>query len=179
MSWSLEVFSPCELQVKIEDVAARLTSGTPPLALHSDAPESGDVQSQNQGAWEALVLSEASGVPRIMGSVHSVLFQSEREADPQLLGLFEAEIVASDAEDGTLDDEYTDRLRKMLEEARWHYIVSVQQNNRPEQERAVVLATSALAHACGGVVHDLQTGAWMDADLFENLLDAYGVGDSL
>jgi len=177
MSWSLEIFSPRDAQVKIEEVAGRLTRTTPPLALHSEVKDG--TEAQTQEAWDTLVLSEASGVPRVMGSVQSILFASEREADPQLLGLFEAEIVASDAEDGTLDDEYTDRLRKTLEETRWHYVISVQQNSRPEQERAVVLTTNALAHASGGIVHDLQTGAWMDADLFEILLDAYGVCDTI
>jgi hypothetical protein len=178
MSWSLEIFSPRDVQIKPEEVAPRLARSTPPLALQPPVAENGE-EMQAAKTWSSLVLSEASGVPRIMGGVQAILFESEREADPQLLGLFEAEIVASDAEDGTLDDEYTDRLRKTLEETRWHYIVSVQQNSRPEQERAVVLATNALAHASGGIVHDLQTGAWMDADLFENLLDAYGVSDTL
>lgn len=177
MSWSLEIFSPRAAQVKPEEVKEQLEHGTPPLALLCDADEKSDAA--ENANWDSLLLSEASGVPRVMGVVQAILFQSEREADPQLLGLFEAEIVASDAEDGTLDDEYTGRLRKQLEATRWHYVVSVQQNDRPEQERAVVLATSALAHASGGIVHDLQTGAWMDAELFENLLDAYGVGDAL
>ena len=175
MSWSLEIFSPRAAQVKPDEVKAQMERSTPPLALLSDE----ESDAPQDAHWENLLLSEASGVPRVMGVVQAILFQSEREADPQLLGLFEAEIVASDAEDGTLDDEYTGKLRKMLEETRWHYVVSVQQNDRPEQERAVVLATSALAHASGGIVHDLQTGAWMDAELFENLLDAYGVGDAL
>jgi hypothetical protein len=55
----------------------------------------------------------------------------------------------------------------------------VRQNGRPEQERAVVRAAYALSRLGGGVIHDLQSGAWMDAGLFEGLLDAYGVRDVL
>jgi hypothetical protein len=43
----------------------------------------------------------------------------------------------------------------------------------------VVRAAYALTRLGGGVVHDQQSGAWMDAELFESLLDAYGVRESM
>ncbi|HEX8236609.1 MAG TPA: hypothetical protein VF600_11695 [Abditibacteriaceae bacterium] len=174
MSWSLEVFSPRREPLSIAELEQHLAElppvlqvifSTPLQNMPSDAPPT--------GLWSDLALSEDG--QHIVARIEAIRFDTERDADPQLLTILGEEIQASDEEDGELDEEYTNHLRQLLEQSGWHYTLSVRQNGRPDQERAVVRAAYALSKIGGGIVHDLQSGAWMDADLFESLLDAYGV----
>jgi hypothetical protein len=174
MSWSLEVFSPRREPLTIAELEQHLSELPPVLQVIFSTPlENAPSEAPATGLWSDLALSENGA--HIMARVQAVRFDTERDADPQLLTILGNEIQQSDAEDGDLDEEYTDHLRRLLETSFWHYTLSVRQNGRPDQERAVVRAAYALSQVGGGVVHDLQSGAWMDAELFENLLDAYGV----
>lgn len=178
MSWSLDVFSPKSEQVTAEQLASRLGAASPVLLVVAPSRATTDDDSREGNkvwSWHHLTLAAADASGELLAALQAIPFAVEREADPELLAMFEAEIASSDAEDGDIDLEYSDRLRQMLEAARWHYSISVRQNERPEQETAVVQAAHAISQIGGGVVHDLQSGAWMDAALFENLLDAYGV----
>jgi hypothetical protein len=174
MSWSLEVFSPRREPLSISELENRLSDLPPVLRIIASTPlESAPDDAPATGLWSDLALSEDG--QQITARIEAVSFDTERDADPQLLTILGAEIESSDAEDGELDEEYTNHLRQLLEQSCWHYTLSVRQNGLPDQERAVVRAAYALSKIGGGIVHDLQSGAWMDAELFESLLDAYGV----
>ena len=174
MSWSLEVFSPRREPLSIAEFEQRLTDLPPVLQVIFSTPlENTPLDAAATGLWSDLALSEDGA--HITARIQAVKFDTERAADPQLLTILGEEIAESDAEDGEIDEDYTNHLRQVLEQSCWHYTLSVRQNGRPEQERAVVRATYALSKIAGGIVHDLQSGAWMDAELFESLLDAYGV----
>ena len=181
MSWTLEIFSLQSEQVTATQLAARLGEAAPVLLVVVPLRAADDAVGESNKVWPwqnlNLAASDASG--ELLADVQAIPFAVEREADPELMAMFEAEIASSDLEDGDIDAEYSARLRQMLEGARWHYTVSVRRNDRPEQERAVVQVAHAISQFGGGVVHDLQSGAWMDADLFENLLDAYGAANDL
>lgn len=174
MSWSLEVFSPRREPVTIAELEQCL-SDTPPVlqVIFSTPLETMPPDAPATGLWNDLALTEDGA--HIVARVQAVKFDIERDADPQLLTILGQEIQESDAEDGEIDEDYTNHLIQLLEQSCWHYTLSVRQNGRAEQERAVVRATYALSKLGGGIIHDLQSGAWMDADLFESLLDAYGV----
>jgi hypothetical protein len=174
MSWSLEVFSPRREPVSIAELEQCLSDMPPVLQVIFSTPlENVPADAPPTGLWSDLALSEDGA--HISARVQAVKFDTERDADPQLLTILGKEIQESDAEDGEIDEEYTNHLIQLLEQSCWHYSLSVRQNGRTEQERAVVRATYALSRLGGGIVHDLQSGAWMDAELFESLLDAYGV----
>ena len=186
MSWTLEIFSSQSDQVTAAQLATRLGAASPVLIVvvprAAAAKDEDAVRDEPQvRLWQNLTLAASDASGELLADLQAIPFAVEREADLEvsaLLAMFEAEIVSSDLEDGGIDEEYSSRLRQMLQDARWHYTISVRRNDRPEQERAVVQAAYAISLA-GGVVHDLQSGAWMDAELFENLLDAYGVADDL
>jgi hypothetical protein len=174
MSWSLDVFSPRREPLSIAELEQRLAELPPILHVIFSTPlENAPADALAIGLWSDLALSEDR--EHVTARVQAIRFDRERDSDPQLLTILGEEIRESDAEDGDLDEEYTNRLLRILEQSYWHYTLSVRQNGRPEQERAVVRAAYALSQLSGGIVHDLQSGAWMDAELFENLLDAYGV----
>ena len=174
MSWSLEVFSPRRDALTIAELEQHLAELPPVLQVIFSTPlDNPPSDAPAVGVWSDLALSEDGA--HIMVRIQAVRFDTERDADPQLLTILGEEIRQSDAEDGDLDEEYTNHLHQLLETSFWHYTLSVRQNGRPDQERAVVRATYALSQLGRGVVHDLQSGAWMDAELFESLLDAYGV----
>ena len=193
MSWSLEVFSPRAEQVTVGQLAAKLSHITmsvvhdvsghddePPHKSSGDATGEGDSVTTSEKAeaavsdvWSEFTLSEIGDRSLVLVRVQAVPFGIERDADPQLLFTLEAEIAVSDAEDGAVDEPYTNRLNQLLRSAKWHYILSVERNDDVRQEQLVVQATYALSQIAGGVIHDLQSGAWMDAELFESILDAY------
>ena len=176
MGWSLEVFSSCAAKITVAELADAMLRLALPLAVAADADEPAPPDSAASD-WQTLLLSTTIGPARVLAQVQAQPFAAEQEADPQLMSLFELEIAESDAEDGVVDEQYTTHLRETLEQARWHYSVSVCRNDLTEQEHAVVQTAYALSQICGGIVHDLQSGAWMDASLFENLLAAYGLSD--
>jgi hypothetical protein len=190
MSWSLEVFSSQPNQVTIAELAAKLSSNMPLVAIHDDSEDEPSEDYYDDGAaptsltasepdaWSSLALTEVRDRDLALAHVQALAFEAECDIDPQLLSTLEVEIAVSDAEDGALDEQYTTRLSQMLRDARWHYIVSVERNGDSEQEYVVVQTTYALSQLAGGIVHDLQSGAWMDADLFENILGAYGAANT-
>jgi hypothetical protein len=174
MSWSLDVFSPRREPVSIAELEHCLSDVPPELRVIFSTPlENVPADASLTGLWSDLALSEDGA--HITARLQAVKFDTERDADPQLLTILGQEIQDSDAEDGEIDEDYTNHLIQLLEQSCWHYMISVRQNGRPEQERAVVRAAYALSKLGGGIIHDLQSGAWMDAELFESLLDAYGV----
>src|SRR4028118_1472017 len=174
MSWSLEVFSSQPNQVTIAELAAKLSSSMPLVAVHDDSEEepSADyydavaaptpLTAPAPGAWSSLALTKARDRDLALAHVQALAFEAECDIDPQLLSTLEVEIAVSDAEDGAVDEQYTSRLSQMLRDAKWHYIVSVERNDDSEQEDVVVQATYVLSQLAGGIVHDLQSGAWID-----------------
>jgi hypothetical protein len=189
MSWSLELFSPQSNQVTMAEFAAKLSSNMPLVAVHDDSEEPSEdyyddavastpLAGSAPNTWSSLALTEVRDRDLVLAHVQALAFETECDVDPQLLSTLEVEIAVSDAEDGAVDEQYTNRLSQLLREARWHYIVSVERNGDSEQEYVVVQATYALSQLVGGIVHDLQSGAWMDADLFENILGAYGAANA-
>jgi len=102
-------------------------------------------------------------------------FREENDTDPELLCLLEEEIIESDADDGTFDEDYTGELKEAIRNAIWHYTVAAA-HDTADAQLATVRAAYGIASVANGVVHDMQSGAWMDASLFEEMLDAYGAG---
>jgi hypothetical protein len=188
MSWSLEVFSPHENQATIAELSAKLSHDMPRVAVYDDSetePVNGDdtaasvsLPGAKSSGWSSLALAEVRDRALVLAHVQASAFPTECNDDPQVLSNLASEIALSDAEDGTLDEQYTSQLSQLLRDAQWHYIVSVEHNDNVEQEYVVVQVAYALSQLAGGIVHDLQSGAWMDADLFENLLDAYDTTDT-
>lgn len=186
MSWSLEVFSPHESHAQIEE----LESCVRDVALSNPEMfglvEGGDLrvvfhvedEPQDANSAQTWVLRR-SGPDKIssLGFVQMQSFEDEKAADAELLQNLQREIAESDEEDGEIDHEYSMRLQMVLASAKWHYIVWVGKNDRATHQQIVLQTAYALSKMGGGLVHDLQSGAWMDADIFENLLDAYVVED--
>jgi hypothetical protein len=161
MSWSIEIYSCRETRLSDDELKRSVAEATPSLGL-CDGPVA--------GSW---ALCDAQSNQRFV-LILVAPFREECEADPELLTLLEQEIAESDADDGDIDAEYTTRLQSILRNARWHYTIAAVRADDPESERATVRAANALANMGEGLVHDLQSGAWMDAALFEDMLDAYG-----
>lgn len=169
MSWGLEIFTRRESQIAQQELVARLADIAPQL----------DILPQKIGGgsacdWTSLLLVNRGDNSGLQASVSLLDFRSECDADPKLFPVLEKEIAATDADVIDIDKEYRRHLMSLLRAARKHYIVTTTQSDCPEQERTVVQITYALSQIAGGLVHDLQSGAWMDPDLFEGLLDAYG-----
>ena len=175
MSWSLDVYATradlvplAALQSRLQLSASSLYVAAPqPAAIAENSP-------QDNVSWRELHIADEA-THSILGRVLAIPFSAESSADPELVPAFEREIEESDAE--VHDEEFTSHLRDTLRRVSWHYSACVRQNGRPEQERAVVQTMHALSQLADGLVHDPQTGAWMDAGLFESLLAAYGVED--
>ncbi len=188
MSWSLEVFSPHSQHVQIEELEKRLCEIARDNPSQFGLVEGGELrvvfhvedEPQDDESARTWVLRR-SGPDKIsaLGFVQMQRFDEETQADPQLLQTLEQEIEDVDAEDGDSDHEYSQCLQGVLKTAKWHYVVWVAKNEKPTHQQMVVQTAYALSQMGGGVVHDLQSGAWMDAGLFESLLDAYGTEESV
>lgn len=161
MSWSIEIYSCRETRFAYDELKQSVAQATPSLKL-CDGPvaESWSLCDAQTGQCFVLILVAP--------------FREECDADRELLILLEQEIIESDADDGDIDTKYTSRLQHILRNARWHYTIAAVRADDPEAERATVRVANALANTGDGLVHDLQSGAWMDAVLFEDMLDAYG-----
>jgi hypothetical protein len=133
------------------------------------------VDTDRDNAWHTLALIDSDSHPQAL--VTCLDFASECDADPMLQEVMAAEIVEMDAEDGDRDDDYTAHLLGLLQMARKHYVISDAALEAPPQQTAVVKICYALSQIGGGIIHDLQSGAWMDAGIFESLLDAYVAPD--
>lgn len=186
MSWSLEVFSPHEQHAQIEELETRLRD----VALQNrevfGLVEGGDLrvvfrvedEPQSQDSAQTWVLSRTGpDKTSSLGFVQMQSFEAEKQADALLLETLQCEIAGADEEDGDLDHEYSKRVQNVLASAKWHYIVWVGKNDRPTHQQMVLQTAYALSKMGGGIIHDPQSGAWMDAELFESLLDAYVVED--
>lgn len=160
MSWSIEIYSRRNARLTDDELARGMADATPSLELCDGAtPES----------W--ALRDRQTGQP--FSTVQATSFLEESDTDPELLMLLEEEITESDAEDGAIDEDYTGELKEAVRNAIWHYTVSAAADT-PDAQTATVRAAYGVASVANGVVHDLQSGAWMDASLFEEMLDAYG-----
>lgn len=160
MSWSIEIYSRRPARLTTEELARGMNDAAPSLELcDGTAAESWALCDPQTG--ERFCLIQAAS------------FEEESETDPELVSLLEQEIADSDADDGAIDEAYTGELKDALRNARWHYTISAARDT-PDAETATVRAAYGVAAVANGLVHDLQSGAWMDASLFEEMLDAYG-----
>jgi hypothetical protein len=173
MSWTLELFSPRATPITLPEMEARLQHIAPGVALRSDA----DLGEATTTAATVTLHDVASDAARPLAYIQVQKFAIEKENDPQLLETLQNEIAISDEEDGDLDEEYSARLHQILQDTHWHYVIWAVGSKRPERERLVVQTAYALSQIGGGVIHDLQSGAWMDTTLFESLLPAYAATD--
>jgi hypothetical protein len=173
MSWSLEVFSTRSQRLTTEELAARLTIVAPSLSIQAEglAPIGDDKKD-----WARLQV-KTSETP--LAHIVATPFDDEQEADPELIFVLEQEITESDAAVDAMDEKFTSQLKHLLRTSCWHYIVSVDENDVPAHEWATIRTAYAISQIENGLVHDLQSGAWMDAELFEGLLDAYGANTAL
>jgi hypothetical protein len=167
MSWSLEIYQSRDTRLSSQELTQSLEEIAPSLSV---CEESTDESSSTR-----FSLCDSTG--RRLVWVHIASFVSECDSDAELMSVLEREITESDADDGDLDETYTTRLKELLRSAKWHVTFSAAQKDVPEQETAVVRATYAAAETGSGLIHDLQSGAWMDSDLFEEMLDAYSATD--
>lgn len=173
MSWSIEIYTGHEARLTEEELERGLRKAAPSLQLCEGTRRDNWALCDPQTSERFCVIQAAS-------------FLEETDADPELLSMLEYEIAASgdaedeeesegeDADDG-IDAAYAARLKAALHTARWHYTVSAAADS-PECQMATVRAAYGVAHVGCGLVHDMQSGAWMDATLFEEMLDAYGAG---
>ena len=184
MSWSLDVYATRAELISLDALQKHLQASPSPISVASVSPIAGetpavsaqDSNSQDAQPWRELHIHLENG-GSIVGRVLAIPFSAESSADPELVPAFEREIEEADEDTGQHDEEFTSHLRQTLRQVCWHYSVCVRQNGRPEQQHAVVKTVYAISQLGDGLVHDPQTGAWMDAGLFESLLDAYGVED--
>ena len=186
MSWSLEVFSPNEQHAQSDELETCLREAALKNPEMFGLVEGGDLRvvfrveddPQNQDSAQTWVLSRTGpDKTSSLGFVQMQRFDEETRQDPKLLETLEHEIEETDEEDGDTDHEYSKRVQAVLESAKWHYIVWVGKNDRPTHQKMVLQTAYVLSKMSGGIVHDLQSGAWMDAEIFESLLDAYVVED--
>ncbi|HEX8552749.1 MAG TPA: hypothetical protein VF681_14465 [Abditibacteriaceae bacterium] len=163
MSWSLEIYQSRDTRPTQQELTEALKEIAPSLSVCEES-----IDEPNSARFS---LCDSEGKRLVW--VHIASFTSECDADSELVSVLEREISESDADDGDLDENYTARLKDLLRSARWHVTFSAAQKDVPEQETAVVRSTYAASKIGSGLIHDLQSGAWMDSDLFEEMLDAY------
>ena len=162
MSWSLEIYTSSDARPSAQDLSLHLEQVAPFLEVCDTPAPSADRFAICDRAGDALL------------TVQTTNFADERAADPELTEVLNREIAESDA--GEIDADFSARLTQMLRGARWHITLAARRNDVREQEIAVVSATFAASRLAPCLVHDLQSGAWMDAALFEEMLEAYDAG---
>ena len=159
MSWSLEIYTSSDERPSAEIMSLHLEQVAPFLVVCDTPAPTADRFAVCDRAGDALL------------TVQTTSFADECAEDPELTEVLSREIAESDA--GEIDDDFSARLTQMLRGARWHITLAARRNDVREQEIAVVSATYAASRIAPCLVHDLQSGAWMDSALFEEMLEAY------